>query len=457
MCMLKRWLGRTDAAATVVADTQRLRRLQWRVFLAITLGYGMFYVCRLSLNVAKKPLIDQGLFDAAQLGQIGSALFFMYAAGRLFNGAIADHAHVGRFMALGLCVSALAQLFLGTLPAFTIFVMVWGLNGWAQSMGVPASVVAMSRWFAKKGRGSVYGVWSISHNIGEAFTFLVTAAVVAQLGVSAGFEVAGCIGLVAAGLLLWALLDRPEAHGLMAPREGAEVHESDEAPSRGTEGEVRRAEPAVASSQWQALRNSRLWWVALASASFYVTRYALTSWGVFFLQESKGYSTIEAAAIVSSGALAGVVGTFSSGLIADRWFDGHRHRPALLFGLMYVASTAAFLWGPADRLADTVAMVSFGIAMGALLAYLGGMIAMDLVDRQAVGFATGIVGMASYLGAGLQDLSSGALIQAGHTMVNGRSHYDFSAAALFWVGAAVVAVVLAQCSAPRVVGATKAK
>ena len=150
--MLRRWLRRTDAAATLVADTERLRRLQWRVFLAITLGYGMFYVCRLSLNVAKKPLIDQGLFDAAQLGQIGSALFFMYAAGRLVNGAMADHAHVGRFMALGLCVSALAQLFLGTLPAFTIFLAVWGLNGWAQSMGVPASVVAMSRGDRKSTR-----------------------------------------------------------------------------------------------------------------------------------------------------------------------------------------------------------------------------------------------------------------------------------------------------------------
>ena len=82
---------------------------------------------------------------------------------------------------------------------------------------------------------------------------------------------------------------------------------------------------------------------------------------------------------------------------------------------------------------------------------------MDLVDRQAVGFATGIVGMASYLGAALQDLSSGALIQAGRTMVDGRAHYDFSAAALLWVGAAVLAVVLAQCSAPRNVRAAQSK
>ena len=428
--------GRSQSAAELFQAEARLRRLQWRVFFAITLGYGIFYVCRLSLNVAKKPLIDQGVFDAAQLGQIGSSLFFMYAAGRLVNGALADHAHVGRFMAMGLFMSALANVALGGMPAFSLFLLLWGANGWAQSMGVPASVVTMSRWFAQRGRGSVYGVWSISHNIGEAFTFLVTAAVVAHAGAAAGFQVAGLIGLLAAGLLLWALVDRPEAVGLVAPLNTPHLQDP--------------AQPLhVTTSQWHALRDVRLWCVATASACFYVTRYAVTSWGVFFLQESKGYSTVEAAAIVSSGSLAGLAGTFASGLIADRWFGGHRHRPALWFGFLYVASTALFLLWPASRVVDTLAMVMFGIAMGALLAYLGGMIAMDLVDRSAVGLATGIVGMASYIGAGLQDLASGALIQAGKSEVHGQVRYDFSAAATLWIGAAVLAVVLAQLSAPK--------
>lgn len=41
---------------------QRLKRLQWSTFLAATLGYGMYYVCRLSLNVVKKPIVDEGVF-----------------------------------------------------------------------------------------------------------------------------------------------------------------------------------------------------------------------------------------------------------------------------------------------------------------------------------------------------------------------------------------------------------
>ena len=36
---------------------KRLKRLQWSTFLAATFGYGMYYVCRLSLNVVKKPIL----------------------------------------------------------------------------------------------------------------------------------------------------------------------------------------------------------------------------------------------------------------------------------------------------------------------------------------------------------------------------------------------------------------
>lgn len=65
---------------------QRLKRLQWSTFLAATLGYSMYYVCRLSLNVVKKPIVDEGIFSETELGIIGSVLFFTYAIGKFSNG-----------------------------------------------------------------------------------------------------------------------------------------------------------------------------------------------------------------------------------------------------------------------------------------------------------------------------------------------------------------------------------
>jgi len=427
---LIRPLQRSPDAPTLSPDPARQRRLQWQVFLAITFGYGFYYVCRLSLNVIKKPLIDAGIFDPAQLGMIGSALFFTYAVGRLVNGVLVDHAHLQRFMALGLLASAGINLVLGSLPAFWVFLLLWGANGWFQAMGAPASIVSIARWFPQQGRGTVYGVWSTSHNIGEALTYVVTGAIVTSLGAAWGLRAAGIIG-VAAALLIWlALRERPEALGLPAP----------EAPL---------TRQALTALQWQVARNPRIWLLAASSGCFYVTRYAINSWGVFFLQEQKGYTALQAASIISVNAIAGIVGTVASGLVSDRLFGGNRHWPALLFGLLYIVAISLFVLGPAGAWADTVAMVLFGVAMGALLAYLGGMMAIDIVNKSAAGTATGIVGVASYIGAGVQDLLSGHFILAGKTVVAGQTHYDFHIAGWLWIGGAVLSCVLALGVWPR--------
>jgi OPA family sugar phosphate sensor protein UhpC-like MFS transporter len=272
----------------------------------------------------------------------------------------------------------------------------------------------------------VYGVWSTSHNIGEAFTYVVTGAIVTAFGAAWGLRAAGLIGLAAGLLILLALHERPEVHGLPPPEAAAPVQAR-----------------SVSALQWQVARDPRLWMLAAASAFFYVTRYAVNSWGVFFLQEHKGYSALQAASIISANAIAGIAGTFFSGIVSDRLFGGHRHAPALLFGLLYIAATALFVLGPAGPWLDTAAMVLFGVAMGALLAYLGGMMAIDLVPKAAAGTATGIVGVASYLGAALQDLLSGHLIQAGRTTAGGQVRYDFGLVGSVWIGAAVLSCLLA--------------
>ncbi|MGQ9853391.1 MAG: MFS transporter, partial [Candidatus Oleimicrobiaceae bacterium] len=54
------------------------RRNRLLVMIAITVGYGLAYTCRLGLSVVKKPLVDGGVFSPAQLGTIGAAFFYSY-------------------------------------------------------------------------------------------------------------------------------------------------------------------------------------------------------------------------------------------------------------------------------------------------------------------------------------------------------------------------------------------
>ena len=86
----------------MTSEDKRYTRLRWQVFLSATVGYGIYYVCRLSLNVVKKPIVDSGTLTETELGIIGSALFITYAVGKFVNGFLADRVNVRRFMSLGL-------------------------------------------------------------------------------------------------------------------------------------------------------------------------------------------------------------------------------------------------------------------------------------------------------------------------------------------------------------------
>ena len=68
--------------------------------------------------------------------------------------------------------------------------------------------------------------------------------------------------------------------------------------------------------------------------------------------------------------------------------------------------------------------------------------AVDIAPKAAAGAALGVVGIASYLGAGLQDVMNGILIEGNKTVVNGVEVYDFSMVNWFWIGSALLSVIL---------------
>ena len=81
--------------------------------------------------------------------------------------------------------------------------------------------------------------------------------------------------------------------------------------------------------------------------------------------------------------------------------------------------------------------------------------AVDIVPRKATGAALGIVGMVSYAAASIQEKVSGYLVnsnitkeivevvnEAGEVISQEVVKYDFSQAAIFWIGASVISFLL---------------
>ena len=444
------------------------RSLALQSFIAGTLGYSFYYVCRAALNVMKKPIIDSGLLDADQLGTIGAVTLATYAIGKFVNGFLADHSNIKRFMAAGLIMSALACLFMGvfglvgseqytaligvdpegaqsiSFMVFIAFAILWGVSGWGQSMGAPPAIIALSRWFPLSRRGTFYGFFSASHNLGEGLSFIFVGSIVAFASWQWGFFGAAIAGLLGILTIIFLMHDTPESKGLPS----IEV-------LTGEKVEAKKKDESAGSAQKLALKTPAVWILALASAFMYISRYSLNSWGVLYMQETKGYSLMEASTIISINAWLGIIGTVVAGWMSDVLFKGDRKMPAFVSGILLSLSYALFIYGGDAYWVSVVSMALFGVAIGVLIAFLGGLMAIDIVPRKATGAALGIVGMVSYAAAAIQEKVSGFLVnsniteevvkvanEAGEMVEQTVKHYDFSEAAIFWIGASVISFLL---------------
>lgn len=419
-------------------------KLRWSSFLAGTIGYSLYYVCRTSLNVVKKPILESGILDAHQLGIIGSTLLFAYAIGKFVNGFLADYSNIKRFMATGLAVSTLANLCVGlcgfvssqtatisSAAFFIIFAIMWGINGWSQSMGAPPAIIALSRWFPLKERGTFYGFFSSSHNLGEFLSFIFVGAVVGFFGWQWGFVGSSFAGVLGVLVIAFFLHDTPQSKGLPLVAEMS-----------GEKASLKKDSKSVLQVQKEVLKNPFVWILALSSSFMYISRYAVNGWGVLFLQEAKGFSLATATQVISINALLGILGTVFSGWMSDKLFQGRRNILAFFFGVLNTFALCLFLFSGESMVLNILSMVLFGIAIGVLICFLGGLMAVDIVPRNATGAALGIVGMASYIGAGIQDIVSGWMINSGKTVVEGKDVYNFNQVSLFWIAASVISFIL---------------
>ena len=403
------------------------------VLASIIVLYGFGYTCRLALSVVKKPLIDSGLFSIGDLGLVGSAYFYGYALGKFFNGFFADYANVRRFFTFGLITSGLINVSMGLNQSLLLWVVFWFLNGWVQGIGAPSCAIALTNWFSPKERGRYYGIWSTAHSIGEGLTFIGSAALVNYFSWRAGFIGPGILLIIITIVGYKYLQESPKSLGL--PSVGSWKKELDTKPLLKNFNEVM-------NNQLMIIKYPSIWILGLASSTMYITRYAINSWGILYLQEIRGYSLIEAGSIIGLNTFTGILGCVAYGFISDKYFDARRPPVTLMFGLVEIASLFLIFFGPESTVVLIIAFLIYGFTLSGLLAVLGGLFAIDMAPKNISGAAMGFIGLFSYIGAGIQEKISSLLIKTPEIDNTSAALYSFDDAIFFWIFASVVSFLL---------------
>jgi len=157
-------------AAVQLTDAGEIRekygRYQLRVLLWATVGYALFYFVRKNLSIAMPVMSRELGIGKPQLGMFLTLHGVLYGVSKFANGFLGDRSNARTFLATGLILSALCNVFFGVSSLVVVFGIAWMLNGWFQGMGSPPCSRLMAHWFAPRELATKMSIWNTSHSVG---------------------------------------------------------------------------------------------------------------------------------------------------------------------------------------------------------------------------------------------------------------------------------------------------
>jgi len=383
---------------------RRYPRERWRVFEAAFFAYALFYIVRNNLAPVSKEMGLALGYDKSMIGDILAGTAMAYGIGKFVMGYFADRCDARKYIAFGMLLTAAINFVFGATANYWGHVFLWTLNGFVQGMGYGPCARGLSHWFSPRERGTFFGIWNISHNLGGGVAGFLAAWCAERWGWPSAFYVPGVIAVLGAAYLFWRMRDTPQSVGLPAVEEYKNDWPLDHKDAH--EQELTARELLLR----YILPNKQLWLLALANIFVYIARYSMVDWGPTYLKEAKGASLTEGGFSTTIIEFAGAAGMISMGWLSDK-LGGRRPRVSLIAMIPLTFAFAAIAYVPARYL--WLDMALFGVI--GFLVYVpvmfSGVVSLDLTSKKAVGTAAGFVGFFGYVGRVIQGKGLGWIAQ----------------------------------------------
>lgn len=427
-------------AKNKITDPQEIESTyrHWRIRMMVSMfiGYAVFYFVRKNLSASAPALMQEFSMTKTQLGSIWSVMYLIYGFGKFSNGIIGDKANLRYFMAIGLLLSAFTNILFGMSSSIALFALFWAMNGYFQSMGWPPCARGLTQWYSKKERGTYWGIWNASHQVGAAGVLVLAGWLTTHYGWRMSFYVPAAIAIVAAVFLIFNLRDTPESLGLPEIEEFKRQQDGDN-----TEDLVVEEAHPEKSSWKDVLRNKEVWFLAIGNFFVYIVRYGAMDWAPAFLVEVK-QATIQAASIKVAGfELTGILGALLAGYLSDRYFRKNRGPLNFIYMLLLIFAIAVFwLNPPGNEMVDFLALSMLGfLVYGPQM--LVGVCAADTVEKNQAGTATGFTGMFGYLGGIVSGIGAGWILD----------NYGWDGGFIFFIACAAIGALCFLIYKPEVI------
>ena len=416
-----------DSLTTPEDVRRKLRYWRKRVFISLWIAYASFYLCRVNISIAIPGILEEYNLTKTAMGAVLTALFFAYAVGQFINGQLGDKFGARKLLTFGAIVSAILNLVFSVLPGIvSLMALVWGLNGYFQSMGWSPSTKTIANWFPLKMRGKITGLFGSCYQFGNAASWALAGFVVGIFGWRFAFVIPAIVFIIVA--IQWYIngRDAPEELGLPTVEECndgiMEQKDCQKDEHLGFRYTIRTV-----------LSNPRIWMVGFSLFGLNIIRYGFMDWAPTYMFEVEKATISTAAYKALAIPLAGSLGALFAGWASDKFFNSRRApiMVIMLAGLMGLTilypQLKHFHW-----IWSLLCLIAIGFTIYGPHVMICATIPMDYASRKAAASAAGFIDGFGYFGAALTGVISGFLVD----------NYGWNAAFYFWVVGVFIAIIL---------------
>lgn len=368
------------------SNCKRFNTYAWKMLLSFGFIYLFFYNGRQNINLVMTQMSEDFNSTTTAIGFVSSSLFWCYAFGQLINGRLGAYFGHKKFMIIGIVMSTIMNILISYQNSILIISILWGLNGYFQSMVWSNGIGVLNKWWRKEKRGFATGIATAFSGLAQVVTYLSVSLCIVlfpELGWRAGFRYP-IIPIIFLLIPFWLLFkEKPEDVGLKSIIE-----------------ENRKEKKQSFFYTYKKLfSNPKLILFCFISAIAGIGRYGLLTWIPTYFMEAMNLSIKDG--IFSSILLpiGQALAMFFFPFLTDKIFKGKREPMLALASILTFVSMIIFPFIHSQTVASITLLIVgiFSMVTGVIWSVAG-----DIGGAEYSSTATGILDWAVYMGAAIQ-------------------------------------------------------
>ncbi|WP_105615204.1 MFS transporter [Vallitalea okinawensis] len=372
---------------------------QIKIFILCWIVYASVYFGRVNISVALPEIQNAFGWSKTQVGMIGSVFFWVYGIGHLINGYIGDKVSSRLYIFAGVVLIAITNICFGFATSLIVMVVLWGINGYFQSMIWGPMIKTLSFWNENKKRGKTATLISTSMVGGYILAWGLAGIIIEQTNWKWAFWSPGIFLLIYAIIWVTGIRNHPIDVGFKDPNEKYFKKESNVEDSK-----------KDSVSFWKVVNQSKLWYVVVACAAKGIVKEGISLWGPMYLMETQGLDLKSTVGLILLIPFMNFIGMLFAGWLSKKYKNQDQITISVLFIISILTNIGLVKVGGFSAVLGLLFLSLSSAMMYGSNTILLGSIPMKYAKYNKTSSIAGFLDFVSYMAAGLTASITGLIV-----------------------------------------------